>query len=187
MRSLFKTSNSFAPTILRLVLGFLFFLHGTQKALGWFGGYGFSKTLDSFHSYLGIPAPFTILASAAEFLGGIGLIVGLLSRVAAFGIFCTMIVAAWKVNLANGIFMNWAGTQKGEGYEFHLLVIAVTLAIMVLGSGALSLDRIVGQGRALPSLRSPKSPRPVAGSTGPPLPAPRSSPETKRFACPLPP
>jgi putative oxidoreductase len=145
MSSLFKTSNSFAPTILRLVLGFLFFVHGAQKALGWFGGNGFSKTVDSFHAYMGIPAPFTVLAIAAEFLGGIGLIVGLLSRVAAFGILCTMVVAVFKVNLANGLFMNWAGTQKGEGYEYHLLVIAICLAIMIAGSGALSLDRMLGK------------------------------------------
>jgi putative oxidoreductase len=147
MSSLFKTSNSFAPTILRLVLGFIFFVHGAQKALGWFGGSGFSKTLDSFHAYMGIPAPLTVLAIAAEFLGGIGLIVGLLSRVAAFGILCTMLVAIFKVNLANGLFMNWYGTQKGEGYEFHLLVIAMALAIMVLGSGALSVDRLLAKGK----------------------------------------
>jgi putative oxidoreductase len=147
MHSLFRTSNSFAPTILRLVLGFLFFVHGAQKALGWFGGYGFSKTVDSFHAYLGIPAPLAVLAIAAEFLGGIGLIVGLLGRVAAFGILCTMLVAIFRVNLANGLFMNWAGTQKGEGYEYHLLAIAICLAIMVLGSGAFSLDRLLAKSR----------------------------------------
>ncbi|MGA3028445.1 MAG: DoxX family protein [Bryobacteraceae bacterium] len=147
MGSLFRTSNSFAPTILRLVLGFLFFLHGAQKALGWFGGFGFSKTVDQFHIYMGIPAPLTMLAIAAEFLGGIGLIVGLLSRVAAFGILCTMMVAIFKVNLANGLFMNWSGLQKGEGYEYHLLVIAITVAIMVLGSGALSVDRLLSKRR----------------------------------------
>jgi putative oxidoreductase len=147
MSKLLKTSNSFAPTILRLVLGFLFFVHGAQKALGWFGGYGFSKTVDAFHSYMGIPAPLTMLAIAAEFLGGIALIVGLLSRVAALGILCTMLVAIFKVNLANGLFMNWSGAQKGEGYEYHLLVIAITLAIMIVGSGALSLDRVLSKTR----------------------------------------
>lgn len=145
MRSLFKTSNNLAPTILRLVLGFVFFLHGAQKTLGWFGGSGFSKTVDMFHSYMGIPVTLAVLAIAAEFLGGIGLIVGLLGRVAAFGIFCTMIVAIVKVHFPNGVFMNWAGTQKGEGYEYHLLVIAITLAIMVLGSGAVSLDRLIAK------------------------------------------
>jgi putative oxidoreductase len=147
MGNLFKTSNSFVPTILRLVLGFLFFLHGAQKALGWFGGYGFSKTVDAFHTYMGIPAPLAVLAIAAEFLGGIGLIVGLLGRVAAFGIFCNMVVAIFKVHLPFGIFMNWNGTQKGEGYEYHLLAIAIAVAIMVLGSGALSLDRLLAKSR----------------------------------------
>jgi len=147
MRSLIGTNNSFAPTILRLVLGVVFFAHGAQKALGWFGGYGFSKTVDSFHNYFGIPAPLAVLAIAAEFLGGIGLIVGLLSRVAAFGILCNMVVAIFKVHLANGLFINWYGTQKGEGYEFHLLAIAIALAIMILGAGALSLDGLLAKNR----------------------------------------
>jgi putative oxidoreductase len=135
------------PTILRLVLGFLFFLHGLQMALGWFGGYGFSKTVDAFHAYMGIPAPLAVLAIAAEFLGGIGLLVGLLGRVAAFGICCTMVVAIFKVHLTNGVFMNWNGTQKGEGYEYHLLAIAIAVAIMALGSGALSMDRLLAKRR----------------------------------------
>ena len=145
MHSLFRTSNSFAPTILRLVLGFLFFVHGAQKALGWFGGYGFSKTVDSFHAYLGIPAPLAVLAIAAEFLGGIGLIVGLLGRVAAFGILCTMLVAIFRVNLANGLFMNWAGTQKGEGYEYHLLAIAIAGTLLLRGAGKFSADAALSQ------------------------------------------
>jgi len=143
MRRILRTGSSVAPTILRLVLGFLFFVHGAQKALGWFGGNGFSNTVDAFHANLGIPAPFTVLAIAAEFLGGIGLIVGLLGRVAGFGILCSMVVAIFKVNLANGLYMNWTGTQKGEGYEYQPLVIAVCLAIMIAGSGAASFDRFL--------------------------------------------
>jgi putative oxidoreductase len=145
MGKLFSTSNSYVLTILRLVLGILFFMHGAQKALGWFGGAGYSKTVDAFHAYMGIPEPLAVLAIAAELLGGLGLIVGLLGRVAAFGIFCTMVVAIFKVHLPNGVFMNWTGAQKGEGYEYHLLVIAITIAIMALGSGALSLDRLMAK------------------------------------------
>ena len=90
---------------------------------------------------MGIPAVFAFLAIAAEFFGGLGLILGLLGRVAAFGIACNMLVAIAKVHAGNGLFMNWTGNQKGEGFEYHLLVLAMTTAIMIAGSGALSLDR----------------------------------------------
>jgi putative oxidoreductase len=127
----------------REVLGIVFFDHGAQKMRGWFGGFGFSGTMGSFTEQMGIPAPFAFLAIAAEFFGGIGLIVGLLGRVAAFGIICNMLVAIYLSHIHNGFFMNWSGSQKGEGYEYHLLAIAVALAILVKGSGALSLDRLL--------------------------------------------
>jgi len=140
-RRLIATSNSFAPTILRLVLGMVFFAHGAQKMLGWFGGNGFSATMGFFTQQMHIPAPFAFLAIAAEFFGGIGLIIGLLSRIAAFGIACNMLVAVFMVHLPNGFFMNWTGAQKGQGIEYHLLALAMTVVIMMLGSGALSVDR----------------------------------------------
>ena len=108
--------------------------------LGWWGGRGFTATMAGFE-HSGIPAVFAFLAIAAEFFGAIGLIVGLLGRVAAFGIFCVMVVAIVKVHSHIGFFMNWTGQQKGEGFEFHLLVLAMTAAIMLTGSGALSMDR----------------------------------------------
>jgi putative oxidoreductase len=88
-----------------------------------------------------IPAPFAFLAICAEFLGGIGLLLGLLGRVAAFGICCNMVVAIAMVHRHFGLFANWYGNQKGEGYEYHLLAIAIALAIMIKGSGAFSVDR----------------------------------------------
>jgi putative oxidoreductase len=130
-------------TLLRLVLGIVFFAHGAQKMLGWFGGYGFSGTMGFFTHGMGIPAPFAFLAICAEFFGSLGLIVGLLGRVAAFGITCNMIVAIVMVHHKFGLFVNWSGQQKGEGFEFHLLAIAVGLAIMVMGSGALSVDALL--------------------------------------------
>ncbi len=141
-------SRNYALTILRLVLGILFFIHGSQKALGWFGGYGYAGTM-GFFAQLGIPAPFGILAICAEFLGGLGLIVGFLSRVAAFGIFCNMLAAVALLTIPLGFFMNWTGAQKGEGYEYHLLAAAMALAITIAGSGALSVDATLfdGSGR----------------------------------------
>ncbi|HVR27178.1 MAG TPA: DoxX family protein [Candidatus Polarisedimenticolia bacterium] len=142
-RKLIATDDDGAVTFLRLVLGVVFFAHGAQKALGWFGGYGFSGTIGLFTGMMHIPALFAVLAIAAEFLGGLGLIVGLLTRVAAFGIFCNMVVAVAMIHYQFGFFMNWAGTQKGEGFEFHLLVLAITVFLMIRGAGAASADRLL--------------------------------------------
>jgi putative oxidoreductase len=139
-RKLLSTSNDTTLTVMRLVLGTVMFAHGAQKMLGWFGGYGFHGTM-GFFTGMGVPAPLAFLAICAEFFGGIGLIVGLLSRVAALGIITNMLVAVATVHLHVGFFMNWAGTQKGEGYEYHLMAIALGLLIAVKGGGALSVDR----------------------------------------------
>lgn len=141
MKKLLKTSDDYGMTMARLVLGVVFFAHGAQKVLGWWGGYGFSASMDSFTHGMGIPAPFAFLAIMAEFLGGLGLIVGALARVAAFGVFVNMAVAVLMVHRANGLFMNWAGNQKGEGFEYHLLAMALAVAVMINGAGALSVDR----------------------------------------------
>src|SRR5882672_8166240 len=143
IRKLIATDNDAATTILRLVLGVIFFAHGAQKLLGWFGGYGFTGTMGFFTGLLHIPAPFAFLAIAAEFFGGLGLIFGLLTRVASFGIFCNMIVAVALVHGRVGFFMNWTGTQKGEGYEYHLLALAALAFLMIHGGGAVSVDRLL--------------------------------------------
>lgn len=135
------TTDDYSVTILRLALGALFFAHGAQKVLGWFGGFGFRASLGFFTQQMHIPAVLAVLAIAAEFLGGIGLIVGFLGRVAAFGIACNMGVAIALVHWQFGLFANWYGNQKGEGVEYHILVITIALVIMIRGSGALSIDR----------------------------------------------
>jgi putative oxidoreductase len=140
MKKLLATVNDNALTLIRLVLGVVFFLHGSQKLLGWFGGFGFSGTMNFFTSMLHIPAPFAVLAICAEFFGGLGLILGLLARVAAFGIAMNMVVAVLMVHFAYGPFMNWYGNQKGEGYEFHLLVLALAITLIIRGAGAFSVD-----------------------------------------------
>jgi putative oxidoreductase len=140
MKGLLATTNDAILTLLRLVLGIVFFAHGAQKLLGWFGGFGFSGTMNAFRNTMHIPAPLAFLAIMAEFLGGLGLIVGLLARVAAFGVAVNMIVAILTIHHNFGLFMNWYGNQKGEGFEFHLFAIAVAVAIMVKGAGAFSVD-----------------------------------------------
>ena len=146
-RKLLVTSDDWTMTLLRLILGVVFFAHGAQKMLGWWGGNGFSGTMGYF-THSGIPAPLAFLAIAAEFFGGMGLVVGLLSRVAAFGIVVNMLVAVLTVHLPNGLFMNWSGAQKGEGFEYHLLAIALGIAIMVKGGGAVSMDRALSGTRS---------------------------------------
>jgi putative oxidoreductase len=143
LKMLFQTEDDKVLTILRLVLAVVFLAHGSQKMLGWFGGYGFKATMGFFTQTMHIPAALAFLAISAEFFGGLGLLLGLLSRVAAFGITVNMLVAVFMTHLPNGFFMNWTGQQKGEGFEFHLLVIALTLALMIRGAGAFSLDRAI--------------------------------------------
>ena len=143
VRKLFATDDDFATAILRLVLGVVFFAHGAQKMLGWFGGYGFSGTMGFFTGTMHIPAPLAFLAIAAEFFGGLGLILGFLTRIAAFGITVNMLVAIATVHGPNGFFMNWSGTQKGEGIEYHLLTLATTAFLMIRGAGAFSVDRAI--------------------------------------------
>jgi putative oxidoreductase len=145
-RKLTATSDDPVMTILRLVLGVVFLFDWSQKVVGGVGGDGFSGTMNFFTHNMGIPAVFAFLAIAAEFLGSLGLILGLLARVAASGIIVNMVMAILMVHRANGIFMNWAGNQKGEGYEYHLLAIAIGLAVVIRGAGAFSVDRLIGQG-----------------------------------------
>ncbi len=140
LKRLMGTSNDVSLTILRLFLGVVFLAHGAQKMLGCFGGYGFHATMGAF-THMGMPAPVAFLIICTEFFGGLGLIVGLLTRIASLGVGGLMIGAIFMVHLQNGFFMNWMGTQKGEGIEYHLLVLAMAAALLLRGAGAFSLDR----------------------------------------------
>jgi putative oxidoreductase len=143
IRKLIATDNDSATAIVRPVLGVIFFGHGAQKMLGWFGGYGFTGTMGFFTGVMHIPAVFALLAIAAEFFGGLGLIFGFLTRIAALGISFNMIVAVAMVHHHFGLFMNWTLAQKGEGYEYHVLVLAITTFLMIRGAGAPSIDWIL--------------------------------------------
>lgn len=145
LRALCSSDNDLGNFLLRVVLGGVFFPHGAQKALGLFGGHGMAPTVAFFDQAFGMPAFLTYLVIAAEFLGAIALILGLLTRVAAFGLFAVMAGAIYLVHWQNGFFMNWAGNQPGEGIEYHLLVMAIALALMIRGGGFASFDRILGR------------------------------------------
>ena len=139
VHTLLATENTSLLTILRIALGVVMLPHGLQKTLGWFGGYGFSGTMGGFTS-MGIPAFLAFLAIAAESAGAVALITGFTTRIAAFGIGVTMLVAS-QMHKANGFFMNWSSQQKGEGVEYHILAIAIAVVLMIGGAGRFSLDR----------------------------------------------
>jgi putative oxidoreductase len=142
--ALLATPNDAALTLLRIVAGVVMFPHGAQKALGWFGGYGYKGTMGYLTGNVGLPKPIGMLVIAAEFLGSMGLVFGLFGRVAALGVLAVMIGAVVTSHRKVGFFMNWNGTQgRGEGYEYHLLMMAMTIVILWQGSGACSLDRLI--------------------------------------------
>lgn len=144
-RKIIRTSDDKVLTLLRLALAIVVFPHGAQKVLGWFGGFGFAGTYGFLTQQMHVPAALALLVFAVEFLAPIGLFFGLLGRVAAFGIAVDFIVAALKIHIANGFFMNWSGQQKGEGIEFFILAIGIALAIMIGGSGAWSIDGLLAR------------------------------------------
>ncbi len=142
-RKLLATPDDWVSLVARLGLGLVMFPHGAQKMLGWFGGYGFHGTLQFFTGPMHLPALLGVLAILAEFLGSLGLIAGLLGRIAAFGIGCNMVAAVLMVHGQNGFFMDWGGNQKGEGFEYHILALTLVIIVLVRGSGKASLDRVL--------------------------------------------
>ncbi len=146
VKKLFATTDDPALLILRVLLGIVFFPHGMQKLFGWFGGYGFSGTFGFFTGGMHIPAILAFCAIIAEGLGCLGLITGFLTRLSAFGIGTNMIVATMMIHDKFGFFMNWTGKQPGEGFEFHLLVIAIALALIIRGGGKWSVDKAIADG-----------------------------------------
>lgn len=142
-KKLLETRPDVALTIVRVAAGAVMLPHGLQKSLGWFGGNGFSASMQFFTEVKGIPAPLALLAIIAETLGALGLIFGFLSRVSAFGVGVTILVAMFTVQLQNGFFMNWFGNQKGEGIEYSLLMASLTAVTVLRGGGAYSLDGLL--------------------------------------------
>lgn len=139
---LFPHAQDLGLLLLRLTLGTIFFAHGAQKVLGWYGGHGLKATSGFMKQAMGIPTPLTYLASFTEFLGGIGVILGVFTQIAAFGFAVTMLVAALKIHRKNGFWMNWGSTaNKGEGYEYNLALFAMALLLVLTGPGRFALMR----------------------------------------------
>jgi len=145
VRRLFKTDGTISGTILRVLLGIVIFPHGAQKLLGWFGGAGFTATMRWFESSFHIPTIFALLAILAESVGAVALIAGFFTRIAALAISVNMLVAVALIHGKVGFFMNWMGTAKGEGFEYHILVVAIGIALMFMGGGRWSLDGVIAR------------------------------------------
>ena len=150
-KNMMKTIKQFLATdqqswsllVSRLALGVVILPHGMQKALGLFGGHGFAGTMGFLQS-MGMPFLIALLVILAEFVGSIGLILGLGTRFMAFSVGLTMAGAAiLGGHIHNGFFMNWFGMQKGEGIEYFILVVGLALAALIGGSGKLSVDNLI--------------------------------------------
>lgn len=141
LRALTRTERTWAPFVQRLALAVVMFPHGAQKLLGWWGGYGFEGTLGYLTGTVGLPAALAVGVILLEFVGPLLLAFGLLVRPVALGLVGIMIGAITSVHAAHGFFMNWSGAQAGEGFEYHLLVIALGLGLALTGGGRLALDR----------------------------------------------
>ena len=143
LAALLRTPNEVSLLLVRVGLGVVILPHGLQKTLGWFGGKGVPGTVHFFEEVLKIPPFWTYCAIAAESVGAVALILGLFGRVAALGILAVMGVAVALIHGRQGFFMNWYSQPRGEGFEFHILAIAMALAVIWRGSGAFSLDRML--------------------------------------------
>lgn len=143
MKKMFNTTDNIAYSILRLTLGIVMFPHGAQKVLGWFGGMGYSATMEAFATKMHMPFMLVLLLMAIEFFGSLFLISGFLTRISAFGIGVAMAVCAAVGHIQNGFFMNWFGTQQGEGFEYHILVVGIATALIIKGAGSFSIDKMI--------------------------------------------
>ena len=137
------TDSSWVLTLARIILGIIFFAHGSQKVLGWFGGPGLRQTLRTLTEVLGLPTIMVLAAVGAEFVGGAALILGLAARISALVIAVNMLAAIFMVHGQFGLFMNWFGDRKGHGIEYHLLALALAIVIIAQGAGAFSLDGLL--------------------------------------------
>ena len=140
-------ATDWALLVLRLTLAVVLWPHGAQKALGLFGGPGLAGVVAGMSQHMGLPVPLVYLVVAVEFLGPIALVLGILTRLAALGIFVDMFMAAYLVHARNGFFMNFSGRQQGEGVEYFIYACGVALALIIAGAGAYSIDGAFARGR----------------------------------------
>lgn len=138
MNTVLKSDAGLAALTLRIPVGIVLMAHGAQKLFGWFGGYGLEGT-GQWMASIGLAPGYlmALLAGSAEFLGGLALILGLLTRPAAAIAAFVMLVAIMSVHLSHGLFVS------NNGYEFALVLFAATVALAIQGGGSFSADNYV--------------------------------------------
>jgi len=147
MKNIFKTNNDWTGLLLRLTIAIVIFPHGAQKLLGWFGGYGFTGTMNFFTATVGLPRIIGFLVILLEFFGSILLVLGLGSRIIAISMIALSIGIIFTSHIQNGFFMNWFGNQKGEGFEYFLFLIGLSVVLLLNGSGKFSSDHSLTKNR----------------------------------------
>lgn len=145
MKAFFQTEDRWSPVILRTILALVIFPHGAQKLLGWYGGFGYEGTMGFFTQQMGLPWVIAFLVIMGESIGALALAAGFMTRFTAVSLATIMAGAIAMVHWPYGFFMNWFGQQAGEGYEFHLLVIGISLSLLMTGSGKWSVDQRIAK------------------------------------------
>jgi len=144
-QKIFQTNNGWTGLIIRMTIGLILFPHGAQKMLGLFGGFGFTGTMSFFTGTLHFPWLIGFSVIFIEFFGSLSLIAGFASRIWSYLVLVLMIGIVFTSHIHNGFFMNWTGNQKGEGFEYHLLVIGLCIALLINGNGKYSVDKLIVQ------------------------------------------
>ncbi len=145
MKLLLQTDAVWSSAILRITAGMVMFPHGAQKLLGWYGGHGFSGTMGFFTETLGLAWIIALLVILGESLGAVALIAGFMTRFVSGSLAIIMVGAVAIAHWDHGFFMNWFGQQQGEGFEFHLLIIGMCMALVFSGGGKWSVDRAISE------------------------------------------
>jgi putative oxidoreductase len=137
------STNDYSALVVRVVTGLVMLAHGVQKAFGWFGGFGFDGTMHFFTDTIGLPYVLGVLIIIGETAGALALMAGWLTRINAASFIIIMLGAIVTMSWQHGFYMNWYGVQTGEGYELHLLMIALSLSLLLTGGGKLSVDQVL--------------------------------------------
>ena len=140
---LITNTENWSALVARLVLGATVFAHGAQKLFGWFGGYGFEGTMGFLTGQVGLPNFIALMVILIESVAAVMIIAGVFTRVAALGIFGLFTIIMLKFHSAHGFFMNWAGNQKGEGIEYFIILLGVTLTLIIAGGGKAIVDAVL--------------------------------------------